>query len=329
MWANSFWGLLGLAVTFGLTVLLLGPDQIWLRPYFLAAAFLSALGWGIILIWPLLRHLWRKLRAQYNLIDLKDAAAQLYGELRGTDLGRFTEGHTGSESEILDNLGMQILHNADVYVRRAPSPKWEVFPRSELNKMGVCGGATGIRYWGEKQPLYSDPQVSKRELRRVSRYLKQNANFVSEWSKAPPPEPSPLEIIFDPTNPGRKYWSIEPIRDENGKPIGTHWEYRALIKNNSPKTLRNVKVVVEATGPLPHRPESSHFDINKQQLIDLHPQDEALAVIRRWFNPPIVVGMACGTDIYGPIKMTASADDVPPTTKLFHFNPEQTPMIFE
>jgi hypothetical protein len=90
-----------------------------------------------------------------------------------------------------------------------------------------------------------------------------------------------------------------------------------------------VKAVVEAIGPLPSRPAPSYFDINKQQLIDLHPQEEALAVIRRWFNPPIVAGMASGTDIYGPIKMTASADDVLPTTKFFHFDPEQTPMIFE
>jgi hypothetical protein len=140
---------------------------------------------------------------------------------------------------------------------------------------------------------------------------------------------SPLEIIFDPSNPGRKFFSIEAVKDELGKTKGTHWEYRALIKNNSSKTLKNVKAIVEAVGPLPHRPEPSYFDINKQQLIDLHPQDEALAIIRRWYNPPIVVGMAAGADMYGPIKMTVSANDVPPTTKFFHFDPERTPMIFE
>jgi hypothetical protein len=31
MWANSFWGLLGLAATFGLAMLLLTPEQEWLR----------------------------------------------------------------------------------------------------------------------------------------------------------------------------------------------------------------------------------------------------------------------------------------------------------
>jgi len=140
---------------------------------------------------------------------------------------------------------------------------------------------------------------------------------------------SPLEIIFDPSNPGRKFWSIEGAKDENGKPTGSFWEYRALIKNKSSKTLRNVKATVEAIGPMPTRPEPSHFDINKQHLIDLNPLEETLALIRRWFNPPIVQGMAIGTDIYGPIKMTVSADDVSPTVKFFHFDPMQTPMIFE
>jgi hypothetical protein len=141
---------------------------------------------------------------------------------------------------------------------------------------------------------------------------------------------SPLEIVFDPANTGRKFWSIEPIRDENGTPTSTsQWEYRAIIKNSSTKTLRNVKVTVEAVGPMPTRPETTLFDINKKPMIDLTPGEEALAIIRRWFNPPIVQGMAIGADIYGPIKLIASADDVLPATKFFHFDPMRTPMIFE
>jgi hypothetical protein len=142
--------------------------------------------------------------------------------------------------------------------------------------------------------------------------------------------PRPIKIIFDPTNPNRRFWSIEPMRDETGKQTpGSFWEYRALIKNVSAKTLRNVKVTVEASGPMPTRPEQSLFDINKKPLVDLNPEEEALVLVRRWFNPHIVAGMACGIDMYGPIKMTASADDVSPTIKIFHFDPEQTPMIFE
>ena len=140
---------------------------------------------------------------------------------------------------------------------------------------------------------------------------------------------APLEIIFDPTNPGRRFWSIEPMKDENGKQIaGSFWEYRAVIKNKSVRSVRNVKVTVEAIGIMPTRPEPSQFDINKKPLIDLTPNEETLAVIRRWYNPPKVEGMVVG-DAYGPIKMTASADDVLPTTRVFQFDPMQTPMIFE
>jgi hypothetical protein len=120
------------------------------------------------------------------------------------------------------------------------------------------------------------------------------------------------------------------MRDEAGKQIqGSYWEYRAIVKNSSASTVRNVRVLVEATGPLPTRPEQSVFDIDRKAVRDLAPQEEALAVIRMWYNPPRVAGMVCGDDMYGPIKMIAYGDDVQPRTKLFHFNPERTPMIWE
>jgi len=141
---------------------------------------------------------------------------------------------------------------------------------------------------------------------------------------------SPLEIIFNPANPHRRFWSLEQAKDQTGQPIPGHlwWEYRVLIRNKSAKTVRNVNATVEAIGPMPTRPEPTQFDINKQQLIDLHPLGETLAILRRWFNPPIVVGMVMG-GAYGPIKMTVSGDDVLPDTKYFHFEPENVPMISE
>ena len=58
----------------------------WLFP---ATLLCVAIG---LLIWPTATHIlkmaWSDRR---GLIDLKEAAAQIYGELRGTDLGRFTE----------------------------------------------------------------------------------------------------------------------------------------------------------------------------------------------------------------------------------------------
>ena len=131
-------------------------------------------------------------------------------------------------------------------------------------------------------------------------------------------EPRPLQIVFDPQNPNDKFWSREQMRDEKGAPTpGSYWEYRAAIKNVSGKTARNVKVTVEAIGAIPLRQELSSFDINKSTKIDLHPNDETLAIIRRWPIPARQAGMAWGADVYGPIKMTASAEDVLPTVTLF------------
>jgi hypothetical protein len=157
------------------------------------------------------------------------------------------------------------------------------------------------------------------------------AHEVTFWfyTRDETPQICPLEIVFDRANPKERFWSLEPAFDAQGEPAGSQWEYRAAIKNASAKTLRNVMVTVEATGPMPTRPQQSLFDLNKKPVIDLHPGQEALAIIRRWYHPAIVVGMVCGEDMYGPIKMIASADDTPSSTKLFHFDPEKTPMIYE
>jgi hypothetical protein len=71
------------------------------------------------------------------------------------------------------------------------------------------------------------------------------------------------------------------------------------------------------------------FDSDRKFIMDLAPKEKALATIRRWFNPIIVVGMVCGEDVYGPIKMTVNADDVPPRVKIFHFDPEKIPAVYE
>jgi hypothetical protein len=141
---------------------------------------------------------------------------------------------------------------------------------------------------------------------------------------------SPLLILFDLKNHNRKFWSLEPLRDQTGKQTpGSYWEYRAIVKNSSDRTVRNVKVLVETMGPLATRPQQSVFDIDRKAVRDLAPDEEALAVIRTWYHPPIVQGMVCGDDMYGPIKMIAYGDNIQPKTKLFHFNPEKTPMIWE
>jgi len=56
MWANSFWGLFGFSVTFGLAMLLLTPEQMWLRPYLAGAAIFCGVVSAIILMSPLRHH---------------------------------------------------------------------------------------------------------------------------------------------------------------------------------------------------------------------------------------------------------------------------------
>jgi hypothetical protein len=140
---------------------------------------------------------------------------------------------------------------------------------------------------------------------------------------------SPLEITFDAANPLNRFWSLEPLRDEKGSPQGAFWQYRALLKNRSAQTLRNVRVTVEGIGAMPTRPEPSIFDLNKQAVIDLPPGGETLVTIRTWSQPHIRAGYAIGPGIYGPIKMTAHADDTTPAIKYFEFDYMNTPMIWE
>jgi hypothetical protein len=53
MYANTCWGLLGFAVTFGVAVLGLPTQYEWLTPWFLAAAVMCGVGSVICFGWPL------------------------------------------------------------------------------------------------------------------------------------------------------------------------------------------------------------------------------------------------------------------------------------
>jgi hypothetical protein len=60
MWANTCWGLLGLAVTFGLAVIGLPAQYEWLAPYFRMAAFGFAVSSALCFAWPLRDPFMRK-----------------------------------------------------------------------------------------------------------------------------------------------------------------------------------------------------------------------------------------------------------------------------
>ena len=62
MYANTCWGFLGLAVTFGLAVLGLPANYLWLRPYFIEAAVLSGGISVALFLWIPLRPFWAWIR---------------------------------------------------------------------------------------------------------------------------------------------------------------------------------------------------------------------------------------------------------------------------
>ena len=142
-------------------------------------------------------------------------------------------------------------------------------------------------------------------------------------------EASPLEIIFDPNNPSKRFWSMESPEYENGKPKSNpYWEYRVEIKNNSSKTLRNVSSATEAIGPMPQRPADQLFDKNKKTTYDIKPWCSELVPVARWDIPIIQPGMLVGEG-YGPIKVIASADDTKPSVRIFKFDYMREPMLYD
>jgi hypothetical protein len=131
---------------------------------------------------------------------------------------------------------------------------------------------------------------------------------------------SPLEIIFEPLNPNRYYWSIETSIDDYGRIIKTVWEHRVLIRNESGSTLKNVSVKIERGGAIPDKPRRGLFIRTKKDSCDLQPRcEELVAVIESPISKKTPIGGLSGF-AYGPIKITASADGVPPVERWFDFD---------
>lgn len=140
-------------------------------------------------------------------------------------------------------------------------------------------------------------------------------------------EASPLEIIFDPNNRFGRFWSIEP--PEWSKTI-SYWIYKLEIKNNSSKTLRNVSLEIEFIGEMHEGPFEQIFDKTNQTLCDLKPGCSTFTSILRWPTTPLP-GMLAGSSAlaYGPIKATASADDTKPSVRVFQFDYQKEPMLYD
>ena len=124
----------------------------------------------------------------------------------------------------------------------------------------------------------------------------------------------------------------QPARDEHGTRLpGVFWEHRVEIKNKSPKTLRNVSVTTEHIGLMPIRPRDAVFDKIKKTTCDLNPGCSELVPVMRWHIPKELAGNLAGPSAwgYGPIKITASADDAVPSVRVFQFNYETDQMLFD
>lgn len=149
--------------------------------------------------------------------------------------------------------------------------------------------------------------------------------------REPRVEQSPLEIIFEPLNPARRFWSLESHVDDYKRLIGNYWEHRLEIKNNSSVTLRNVVVTVEHTGQMPLKPQRAIFVRTKADSCDINPRCSELVLVNRWPHPKHQAGMLAAESAwaYGPIKVTASANDTLPAEKTYDFNYETDQMLFE
>jgi hypothetical protein len=141
---------------------------------------------------------------------------------------------------------------------------------------------------------------------------------------------SPLEIIFEPFNPARRFWSLIGYLDDAGKGH-SYWEHRVEIRNTSQKTVRNVMVTVERIGPCPQLPFSPPFKRSQLEKCDINPGCSELIQVNTWPHPKVQVGMLAGRSAwgYGPIQVIASGDDVLPAERKFAFNYETEQMLFD
>ena len=141
-----------------------------------------------------------------------------------------------------------------------------------------------------------------------------------------------LTIEFDKSNFRREYWSREQMKHptNDGEWI-VYKECRVGIKNNSSRTVRDVTVSSRPVGPIPSRPVLMMFDATKTIKCDINPGSVVLIPV---VQGPIhgLPGMACGSsaaELYGPIEVVATGTDVAAVTRIFQFDWQLEPMIYD
>jgi hypothetical protein len=110
-------------------------------------------------------------------ISLRDAASRLYTKFRGTTIGGLMEGPSGTTPDgILDYAASHILHHLPVEVKRPPSTKWEPLDPLAVGGLTVSGGATGLRFVGSNDVIFTEPRLKRKDLERLIREYEPQAH---------------------------------------------------------------------------------------------------------------------------------------------------------
>lgn len=143
---------------------------------------------------------------------------------------------------------------------------------------------------------------------------------------------NPIQIIFDSTNPSRRYWQFTNAPDpKTSQQFAIHL-YRVLLKNASDKTIEDVRATVETTGSHGMIPQLANFQINDQPVFTLHPGEEKFIDVIKWPHPIRQAGFPTGEtarQMYGDLKISVTAKEMQQIVKILKFDYEKEPMISE
>lgn len=149
--------------------------------------------------------------------------------------------------------------------------------------------------------------------------------FVERWEER---RKSPLEIIFDLTNPLDHFWSQGSVFNEDKTKAMIFMEYRIMILNTSSKTIRNVRVTRRHDGMMPILPQEGTLKLDGSTVRDLQPKCYDLVPVCYVGKPQ--AGDAWGdtaTQLHSPITIIASGDDISPAEHRFSYHPDTVPAI--
>lgn len=186
MWANSGWGFISLAVTFGLARLSMiwttgheywGPILLWIAA---VCTMLSVL----CFLWPILRRrAWFAFRAKK--IPMRQATTMAYEQLRAcksiwTDVAdKFSGsnlGKTKEEGVLLYMTTALTTQGIPIFGKYLPSQQHEVIDPSEFKRGSFGDSGNTFHYHGDKSPKFVDVAVRARDLRKAISDMKNDSS---------------------------------------------------------------------------------------------------------------------------------------------------------